>query len=46
MADHKILFDSDTVQPLEDWVVEITTPIVEAIGYVSEQLEALYQELR
>jgi len=46
MADHRILFDSDKVQPLEDWVVEVTTPIVECIGYISDQLEALYQELK
>ena len=32
-------------QSLEAWVNDIIKPILSAIGHISEQLEALYQEL-
>ena len=38
--------DVDKVQPLEEWVTEVTSPIMDAIGAVSEALEMLYQELK
>jgi hypothetical protein len=37
--------DTDKKQSLEAWVNEMLMPITEAIGAVSMQLEALYQEL-
>jgi hypothetical protein len=37
--------ESDKKQSLEAWVTDIIKPILSAIGHISEQLEALYQEL-
>lgn len=45
MVDNKLDLNFDKVQPLEDWITEVTGPIVDAIGFISESLEALYQEL-
>ena len=46
MENNLFEFDPDKVQPLEDWVTEVTGPIMDAIGAVSEALEMLYQELK
>ena len=45
MENNLIGFDTDKKQSLEAWAIDIIKPILSAIGAVSEQLEALYQEL-
>lgn len=45
MVDNNLDLDFDKTQSLEEWITEVTEPIVDAIGFISESLEALYQEL-
>lgn len=46
MENLKLDLDHDKTQSLEEWVIEVTEPIVDAIGFISEYLEGLYQELK
>lgn len=46
MENLNLYLDEDKTQSLEDWINDAIMPTVEAIGIISEQLEALYQELK
>lgn len=46
MVNNILDLDLDKTQSLEEWVTEVTGPIMDAIGAISEYLEGLYQELK